>query len=135
MKLRTYTSLFIAISIYTISVIIGLIKGYPLFDIFINGIIITIITTILVWIIVFLLEFLADKDSDKDSNKNSDKQNNNLDTNNNFSLGENNISRDSNQDSKTLDSAKTSDNTEDFSPLTPPVLEVAQQELERGEGN
>jgi len=134
-KLRTYTSLFIAIFVYTITVITGLIKGLPLFGIFINGIIITIITAVSVWIIVFLLEFLADKDIDKDSNKNSDKRNNNMDTNSVSSYGKNSISKESNHDSKTLVSEKTKENVEDFSPMTPPVLEVAQQELDRGEGN
>jgi len=133
-KLRTYTSLFIAILVYTISIIIGLIKGYPLLDIFINGIMITLITAVLVWIIVFLLEFLADKDI-KDINKNSDERNNNQHRNSDSPPGEDSISKDINQNSKTLDSAKVNENAGDFSPLTPPVLEVAQQELERGEGN
>lgn len=131
MKLRTYTSLFIAIFVYTISIIIGLIKGFPLFDIFIKGIIVTIITAILVWIIVFLLEFL----SDEDSNKNTDKRNNKRDRNKESSTDANSNAEDSNQQVKGVDEEEVNRNAGDFSPLTPPVLEVAQQELERGEGN
>ncbi|MFP4661023.1 MAG: hypothetical protein ACLFPF_02435 [Halanaerobiales bacterium] len=128
LKLRLYTSLFIALLIYTITVIVGLINRFNLFDIFVKGLLFSVISGVFVWFLVFLLEYMAERNEEnKDNSQKTEKGQNrkkaeqsgkklNEQSNGQSDVGENNSS-------------------ENFSPLAPPVLEVSEQEVERGEGN
>lgn len=138
MKLSALTSLFVAALVYTISVVIGLINGFPLYQVFLNGILFTIITAIMVWVIVYSLEFLAGKNKEEkaDDNKNTESRDTKESSNNEGQLRvvKDNVNDNSSNVSEGNEE-ELSRRAEDFSPLTPPVLEVNQQGVERGEDN
>ncbi|MFP4015817.1 MAG: hypothetical protein ACLFUI_02185 [Halanaerobiales bacterium] len=135
MKLKAFVALSAAILAYTITVLTGLVQGLPLLDIFINGLINTILFTTTVWLVIFLLEIMADRYENSEANSNNNKTN--------ISSSEENSDNETNQTSEESQQILQAENQEiekkdaeaNFSPLTPPVLEVSQQETEGGAGN
>ncbi len=105
--------------VYSICIIIGLVLNLPLSKVFSLGVFLLITTGLSVWILVFILEYYSNnKDKLKDDNDIIDKNQENLTTEqDNLDNGEG-LNKKSSVDKNNL---------EDFSPLTPPILEMDQE--------
>lgn len=128
MSLKSFITLFTATLAYTISIVYGLFQGLSLSDIFINGINVFLLSGIFAWLVVFTIETLAEKNEEKKEDEELDRSANNEISNENNNNGSNNNDIDNNNNNNIPDS-------DGFSPMTPPVLEVARQELDGGEDN
>ncbi|MFW6030232.1 MAG: hypothetical protein ACOCRO_08265 [Halanaerobiales bacterium] len=127
MNFRGSTTLFIAILTYSLTILIGLIQGQSLSNIFINGTKVLIVTVILVIFIFILIDFLS-KNKSGDINNSSNDINN---RSNDSKIKENYLQEE--EKDQNSNKINTSKSEESFAPLTPPVLEVTEQD--RGEGN
>ncbi|MFW5991820.1 MAG: hypothetical protein ACOCQN_01350 [Halanaerobiaceae bacterium] len=131
MNLRSFAAVFIATLAYTISTVYGLIRGIPLFAILKTGISILLISGIGTWLVIALIENMADRAEDNnDENPEEDNEESNTDN----TTGNGNKSK-NNDRSNDLNPAANGGESEGFSPMTPPVLEVARQKVNGGEDN